>query len=693
MVTGPATITFWWKVNCDSFWNSLAFGVNGTIQNAITGTADWQQASHYIGSGLQSLTWSLYPVHQAYAGGTGWLDQVQVIPGGTGAIITTTSSGILTNAGNNVSFSVSATGTPPLKFQWSYEGTNLVSATNATITLNNVQTQNAGHYTVVVTNVFGSSFSSNITLVVDPSAPVITTQPGNKAAVFNGSATFAVAAKGSSPFQYQWRFNGVEIAGETNNMISLSNLQSIDAGNYSVIVTNDYGSAISSSALLEVSPTAILEFWPMFTQSYATPSGLSNVVAIASGTMHTVGLRDNGTIISWGRNTYGQTSVPAGLSNVTAISAGFDHTVALKSDGSVVAWGDNTYGQSVVPECLSNVIAVASSGNDTFALTKDGTVIGWGNNANEQLNIPAGLSNVVGIAAGTFNGFAIKEDGSVVQWGNGPVWQSNGTNAQLSVAKGMSNITAVVAGGMSAWSLLDDGTVQSWGTGDPAWYDRFAVISAAGSSSPTFSDYSLLLKNDGSVIKSGNRSATPDVPINLSNVVAIAAGNGHAAILVSDGTPRMVRPLLNRTAHIGARVEWRAGLVGASPMFYQWQFNGTNLDGATNVLLTMTNVSLYSSGNYGCIASNSFGSATNTAATLKVIRSTPLFKGMLIFSSKGYLSQLSQLSGHGNTVIMASTNLVDWVPVFTNSPVTGSLIYLDPEATNLPSRFYRAFEN
>src|SRR5262249_35782579 len=53
-----------------------------------------------------------------------------------------------------------------------------------------------------------------------------------------------------------------------------------------------------------------------------------------------------GTVVAWGDNTYGQSSVPAGLSSVSAIAAGFQHSLALKSDGTVVAWGDNTYGQS-----------------------------------------------------------------------------------------------------------------------------------------------------------------------------------------------------------------------------------------------------------------------------------------------------------------------------------------------------------
>jgi len=121
----------------------------------------------------------------------------------------------------------------------------------------------------------------------------------------------------------------------------------------------------------------------------------------------------------------------------------------------------------------------------------------------------------------------------------------------------------------------------------------------------------------------------------------------------------------------------------------------STLDGvirATNVLLVLTNVPLSVAGNYGCIATNIFGAATNLSATLTVLRSTHRFNSAPSFSNNGFGWQLDQLSGHGTIIILASTNLVDWVPVFTNPPVTGSLQFLDPRVTNQPYRFYRAVE-
>jgi hypothetical protein len=166
----------------------------------------------------------------------------------------------------------------------------------------------------------------------------------------------------------------------------------------------------------------------------------------------------------------------------------------------------------------------------------------------------------------------------------------------------------------------------------------------------------------------------------------------HAAVVVNDGTPQVAQPLLNRTVYSGSTVSFNSGMGGGAALNYQWLCNGTNLDGATNALLVLTNVPLSAAGNYTCMATNLYGAATNLNATLTVLRSTPWISCPGTFSSRGLTLQLDQLSGHGATIIMASTNLVNWVPILTNPPVTGTLQFLDPDMTNQPSRFYRAVE-
>ena len=85
-----------------------------------------------------------------------------------------------------------------------------------------------------------------------PSAPFIATQPANQTVTAGSNVNFTVIAGGTSPLSYQWKFNGTNLTLATNLTLSLTNLQLNQAGNYSVLITNAYGSATSSNALLIV---------------------------------------------------------------------------------------------------------------------------------------------------------------------------------------------------------------------------------------------------------------------------------------------------------------------------------------------------------------------------------------------------------------------------------------------------------
>src|SRR5439155_26185119 len=76
----------------------------------------------------------------------------------------------------------------------------------------------------------------------------------------------------------------------------------------------------------------------------------------------------NSTVVAWGYNNYGQTTIPAGLTNVTAVAVGNIHSLALKADGSVVAWGGNLNGELNVPAGLSNAMAIAAGKYHGLAL-------------------------------------------------------------------------------------------------------------------------------------------------------------------------------------------------------------------------------------------------------------------------------------------------------------------------------------
>jgi uncharacterized delta-60 repeat protein len=153
-------------------------------------------------------------------------------------------------------FSVAATGTGGLQYQW-VKGPALLSdtgnvfgSTTPTLTLSNVLGADAGAYSVVVTDVSGSVTSSVAILAVND--PLILSQPAGLYGVNGGAASFSVAVAGTGPFAYQWRRNGTAVTGATNSSLTLNNLQSADAANYDVVVANSFGSLTSSVAILNL---------------------------------------------------------------------------------------------------------------------------------------------------------------------------------------------------------------------------------------------------------------------------------------------------------------------------------------------------------------------------------------------------------------------------------------------------------
>ena len=196
-------------------------------------------------------------------------------PSPTGPTIQTQPQSQTVTEGNDATFTVAATGTAPLSYQWYFNtNTMLANATNATLTVPNSDAGDLGSYSVAVSNSVGSVTSAFATLTVTaPSAPTITNQPAPQTVTVGQTAVFSVIATGTSPLIYQWYFNtNTVLAGGTNATLTLPNAQTNEAGSYSVIVTNSLGAVTSVVATLTVSTNVSSP--PNFEMSgYATMNG------------------------------------------------------------------------------------------------------------------------------------------------------------------------------------------------------------------------------------------------------------------------------------------------------------------------------------------------------------------------------------------------------------------------------------
>ena len=153
--------------------------------------------------------------------------------------------------GSNVFFSVGVASTQPCVFQWRHNGSDLPNQTNALLLLPSVASDAEGFYACFVSNRSGAFVSYNASLTV-LFPPVITQQPTNLFVLAGSNVLLAATATGTPPLSYQWALNGTRLPGVTNTALSLSNVSGLNAGFYTVVVSNLTGSVTSTPALLDV---------------------------------------------------------------------------------------------------------------------------------------------------------------------------------------------------------------------------------------------------------------------------------------------------------------------------------------------------------------------------------------------------------------------------------------------------------
>ncbi|MFO1514390.1 MAG: immunoglobulin domain-containing protein, partial [Verrucomicrobiota bacterium] len=425
--------------------------------------------------------------------------------------------------------------------------------------------------------------------------PSISVQPVSRTVPAGTNVSFSVTASGLAPPVYQWRFNQSDLPGKTNSVLSLTNVQSANTGDYDVVVANIYGAITSSVATLTVLPVAPIITTQAVSRVASVGQTASFVVAAKGSEPMTCQWQFNGAdlpgansftlnlnnvnssvagtyraavsnavgfafstnvtlivspVVVWGRTNsqqlQGASLIPASATNIIAIAAGKPTDAgascfALRSDGVLTNWG----GFTAIPANTTNVVAISAggpgsrAGENNVALIGDGSVVHWG--ALGKQTVPAAISNLnlVAVAAGAYHQLALLGDGNVRSWGSygtGPA-VVNATNVPASAT----NVIAIAAGTDTSFALRVDGKVVVWGLKPDSQAAAFsnvlnvAAISAGGSQA-------LGLRSDGSTVGYVVTNNGPQLlllglpPPNATNLTTISAGLSHSLALRPDGT-------------------------------------------------------------------------------------------------------------------------------------------------------------
>jgi hypothetical protein len=242
--------------------------------------APWPAYADGFGASLQRIDVTAYgndPINWAAAAPSA----AKPFGGGQPPLITQQPLGQTVVGGADVSFTVGASGTAPLAYQWRFDGISLTNATNATLLVSNVQLGQDGDYDAVVMNPAGvaTSIVARLSLVLPA---YIAQQPQGRTVPTNANVTFSVSALGTGSVAYQWRFNGADIPGATSAAFNIPSAQLVNDGTYTVVVTDAVGSVASQPAVLHVFIRPVITLQPL-SQS-VVPGGTAVFSAGASGT-------------------------------------------------------------------------------------------------------------------------------------------------------------------------------------------------------------------------------------------------------------------------------------------------------------------------------------------------------------------------------------------------------------------------
>ena len=546
--------------------------------------------------------------------------------------ITTQPASQTVSVGANANFSVVASGTLPLGYQWRFNGASIAGASASSYTKVNVQTNDAGNYSVVVSNVAGTVTSSNAVLAIN-TPPTITGQPQSQTVIAGNNASFSVTATGTSPLYYQWRSNSTNIAGATNPSYTRSNVQPADAGPYLVVVTNSLGAATSAPALLTVNfaLTAAATYGGTVSKNPDQASYAPNSVVTLTAQPVTVF-----PFAGWSGSASGTNNpLSVTMTNNLAITANFTSPVpdiivdnpaaTFTGTWTISATAADKYGVD-----YATAATHASSATATATFAPSITTTGRYDVSIWYPTISQGYSSAqfsVSDASGSLSAGVNQSSGSGgwLSLASGRDW-GQGTNGYVRLSNLGGGNKNVVADAVR-WVYSENQVAPPVITAQPQDQDVVAGQSASFSVLVTGSrPLSYQWSFNGTPVGTSSTSS-----LTISNAQPANAGaysvvvtNAYGAVtsmvasLTINVPPSITLQPQSQTVAAGQPVSFSAAATGTDPLSFQWSLNGGPITGATNSTFSIASAQSADAGSYTVQVTNAWGVVTSAVAILTV---------------------------------------------------------------------------
>ena len=507
--------------------------------------------------------------------------------------------------GETAFFSVTATGTSPITYQWRRDGVSVSGATGNSLTLRGVQVADAGNYTVEVSSPGGTVISSSWPLVVvgPNSPPAISRQP-ESADIAAGSTLLTVNAVSSTPPSYQWYRDGIPVSGETTPLMLV---RSPLIGVYTVRITNSSGSVISSPALVTISGPAVIVAAPSSQTLVRGETVWFTVVAAGTGPLAYQWAKD-GVPIS------GATGSSFTIASVQPVSAGAYTVVVSNFARSVVSTAATL--TVTTPTSLPLIISdpsnqittvggsvffevnAASASPLSYQWRKDGVAISGATNSTFS------LSNVQSTAAGNYMVVVSNSGGSVnSQSASLTVSSMPLLNTPPIISSQPSSRTAIVGAAVTLNVVATGSTPLSY-----QWNKNGVPIIDA--TTPEFILGNIQAEDMGRYT------------VVVSNAAGTASSTAATLTVTAAPPPPTVPAITSLPAAqfitAGQSANFSVVATGTAPLAYQWLRNGIPIPASTAATHTIASVQVTDAGSYTVVVTNSVGSVTSSAAVLTV---------------------------------------------------------------------------